>query len=292
MASSGVAGRGTGSDARGEKRPSSAAASGGPAGRATPACLRCAFWRHHHHHPASNLQAPTQLRVALLDSDPATHDFVRQTLKAHANGWTLDSRHDPDSLLAALAPTSRVMDHASTTTPHEPPTTHHVSRFTPHVFLMEPHWPGLPGLQHVRKLIARLPETRFVMFTACADSATIVESLMAGALGYLVKPVAAGNLIFTISEAAQGRATLSGQAQGSLIELVCRMGGARRSSTLSWRECEVMLLLLKGATSKQISEQLGIHDGTVNRHLHDIYHKLGMHRKADALRKFVFAGGG
>jgi DNA-binding NarL/FixJ family response regulator len=91
---------------------------------------------------------------------------------------------------------------------------------------MEPHWPGLPGLQHVRKLIARLPETRFVMFTACADSATIVESLMAGALGYLVKPVAAGNLIFTISEAAQGRATLSGQAQGSLIELVCRMGGA------------------------------------------------------------------
>jgi DNA-binding NarL/FixJ family response regulator len=129
------------------------------------------------------------------------------------------------------------------------------------------------------------------MFTACADYDTIVESLMVGALGYLVKPVAPGHLLHTLSEAAQGRPALSGPAQGSLIDFVCRLGAARRSSSLSWRECEVMLLLLKGASSKQISEKLGIEEGTVNRHLHDIYHRLGVHRKADALRRFVGGGG-
>jgi DNA-binding NarL/FixJ family response regulator len=136
----------------------------------------------------------------------------------------------------------------------------------PDVVLMEAQWPGLPGLQHVRMISTRLPEPRLVMFTVCADFDTIVESLMAGVLGYLVKPVAAGNLVYALSEAAQGRATLSGQAQDALIDFACRVGGARRSSSLSWRECEVMLLLLKGASSKQISEKLGIHVGTVNRH--------------------------
>jgi DNA-binding NarL/FixJ family response regulator len=106
-------------------------------------------------------------------------------------------------------------------------------------------------------------------------------------LGYLVKLAAAGNLVYTLSEAAQGCATLSGQAQDGVIDFVCRAGAARRSSNLSWRECEVMLLLLKGVSSKQISDKLGIHDGTVNRHSHDIYRKLGMHQKADALRRFV-----
>jgi DNA-binding NarL/FixJ family response regulator len=159
----------------------------------------------------------------------------------------------------------------------------------PDVVLPEAQWPGLSCIDHGCRLIARLPEPRLVMLTACADNDTIVESLTAGALGYLVKPLAPGHLLYTLSEAAQGRATLSGQAQDALIDFAWRVGAARRSSNLSWRGCEVMLLLLKGASSKQISEKLGIHDGTVSRHLHDIYHKLGVHRKADALSKFVAA---
>jgi DNA-binding NarL/FixJ family response regulator len=48
-----------------------------------------------------------------------------------------------------------------------------------------------------------------------------------------------------------------------------------------------MLLLLNGASSKEISEKLGIHDGTVNRHVHNIYHNVGVHRETDTLRSFV-----
>jgi hypothetical protein len=130
-----TAGKGCGSEATGEKWRRSARRR--PHARATPRCFRCAFWRHYHHHPASILRPPTLLRVALVDSEPRAHEFVRQTFKAHANGWTLDSYCSPDSLLAALDRSSRLTPHAS--------------RVPPHVVLIEPHWPDLPGLQHVRR---------------------------------------------------------------------------------------------------------------------------------------------
>jgi two-component system, NarL family, response regulator LiaR len=249
-----------------------------------PPCLRCAFWQHFHHHPAAEVPRSGPLRVALVDSDPAAHEFVRETFKAHAKGWTLDSYHHPDSLLAALDPASRITSHASLLT-------HHVSRFIPTVILMEPHWLGHADFHHARELIARHTELRLVMFSARADSETIVESLMVGALGYLVKPLTPGSLLYTISEVAEGRVALGGQAQSILVDFARRRGIAQQSRNLTWRECEVMMLLLQGQCCKDISTKLKIHEGTVNRHLHDIYRKLRVHQKADAIRKFVGGGG-
>ena len=276
MAGSGVAGRGSGSDATGEKRSGGAAASGGPAGHATSACFRCAFWQHHHHHPASNLQAPTQLRVALVDSDPVAHEFVRQTLKAHAKGWTLDTHRSPDSLLAALDLSSRIR--------------HHASPVTPHVVLMEVWWPGLSGIDFIRRLTARLCEPRLVIFTACADDDTIVESVAAGALGYLIKPTTPAYLVAAVSEAAQGRSALCSQAQDAVVNCIRRIGASKRCKTLSWREREVMLLLVNGASSSDIARKLFIEEGTVHRHRHNIFKRLNVHSIAQARR--IFAGGG
>jgi hypothetical protein len=106
MRSTGMAGQGYSSQPTGEKRPRNAPASGGPGTRAASACLGCAFWQHFDQHPDSIPRLPIRLRVALVDSDPGAHDFVRQTLKAHAKGWTLDSHRNPNSLLAALGATS------------------------------------------------------------------------------------------------------------------------------------------------------------------------------------------
>lgn len=302
-----MAGRGSGSEATGEKCPRSTAASGGPGGRAASACLRCALWQQFDQHPDSIPRLPTRLRVALVDSDPGAHDFVRQTLKAHAKGWTLDSYRSPDSLLATLDCSSATQHSAprqhstsaaipqANTLPDQPSTLPTMNRRVdavpshapPDIVLMEAQWPGLAGLQHVRKLIARLPHQRTLMFTACADMGTIIASLMAGAVGYLTKPVAPGYLAYSISEAAQGRAVLGGKAQALLIDFACSVGGSRTFRTLSSREREVMLFLLKGARYKDVSTGLGIHEGTVHRHVHDIYRKFGVHTKKDVLLKLV-----
>ena len=157
---------------------------------------------------------------------------------------------------------------------------------------MEAWLPGLSGIDCARRLTARLPNARIVMFTACSDHDTIVESVMAGALGYLIKPVAPGYLVWAVAEAAQARPVLCSEAQAALIGFVCRVDQTRHSKTLSWREREVMLLVMNGATYKDISKELGIEEGTVHRHLHDIYRKLGVHGKDEARRKSARGGGG
>lgn len=290
MRSTGMAGRGSGSEATGEKCPRSAAAGDRPATRPAPACLRCAFWQHFDQHPASIPRLPTRLRVALVDSDPGAHDFVHQTLKAHAKGWTLDSHLSPDSLLAALDHPSAIPHFQPSTPPTidpDQPSTLQTINSHPEVVLMEARWPGLPGLQYVRTLIARLTEPRVVIFTSCAQAPTIVESLTAGALGCLIKPAAPGHLVYAISEAARHRRVLCDRAQAALIDFACNVGADQRFSTLTCREREVMLRLRADSTCEQIATALGISQGTVRRHLHDIYDKLRVHSKAAALAKFV-----
>ena len=113
MGSSETAGEGCKSQPTREKCPCSVPATGGPGTRAASACLRCAFWQHFDQHPDSIPQLPARLRVALVNSDPGAHEFVREALKAHAKAWTLDTHRSPDSLLAALDISSRITCHAA-----------------------------------------------------------------------------------------------------------------------------------------------------------------------------------
>ena len=154
---------------------------------------------------------------------------------------------------------------------------------------MEVRWPGLSGIDFVHTLAARLCEPRLVIFTACADYDTIVESVAAGALGYLIKPTIPGYLVAAVREAAQGRSLLCGQAQDAVTNLIRRIGASKRCRTLSWREREVMLLLTNGVSSSDIARKLCIDVGTVRRHLHNIFTKLRVHSQDDARRRF--AGG-
>ena len=212
----------------------------------------------------------------------ATPNGGQATHTAPPCGLRAPLRHSPrhstlnQSLPRSKIPTRRDIPHS------QPP---------PDVVLLEAELPGLSGLKCARRLIARLPSARIVMFTACTDHDTILESIMAGALDYLTKPVAPGYLVWAVSEAARGRSVLSGEAQAAVVDYIHRISASGKGATLSWREREVMLLLMKGATYKEISKELGIEEGTVHRHLHDIYKKLGVHRKDEARREFAGGGG-
>ena len=170
---------------------------------------------------------------------------------------------------------------------------HHVdttdAHASPDVVLLEAWFPALSGIDCARRLTARLPKARIVMFTACSDHDTVVESLMAGAWGYLTKPVAPACLVWAVSEAAQGHPVLCGEAQAAVMDYLRLLGSTSRSKTLSWRERQVMLLLMRGATYKETANELGISEGTIHRHLHAIYKKLRVHGRDEARRKF--AGG-
>jgi DNA-binding NarL/FixJ family response regulator len=220
-----------------------------------------------------------------VGSDEGVHDFVWKAFEAHANGWTLDSHATLHSGLRAPGCALPTPHSSQSKTPASRDIAH--PRTRPDVILLEAQLPGLSGIVCARRLTARLPNARIVMFTACSDHDTIVESVMAGALGYLIKPVTPEYLVWAVSEAAQGRRVLCGEAQGAAVDYIRRSGATGRSKRLSWREREVMLRLMNGAPNKDLATELGIGEGTLHKHLDNIYKKLGVHGKDDARRKFM-----
>lgn len=290
MARSGMAAEGSSLGPRREKRPDTAAVGGQaghraevmPAQTPIPKLFACP------NYSTLNTQLPAQLRVALVDSDQGAHTFVRNAFEAHGNGWVLESHLTAHSLLGSVG--------CVRATPHAPQgqiRMHHETAqrtVLPDVMLMEIRLPGLSGIECLRRVRARRPSARILLFTACSDPETIIESVAAGASGYLIKPVEAEQLVSAVREAAQDRLVFCGGAQVALVHLIQRMGAAKRCMTLSCREREVMLLLVNGATNKDLARQLGIGEGTAHWHVSEIFRKMHVHSREEARRKFV--GGG
>jgi NarL family two-component system response regulator LiaR len=219
-----------------------------------------------------------------VDDDPSAHEFVRHVFSEHASGWTLDSHRSLDSLLAALEREPLAEDLSTDNYPnYQLPAPHG----PPDIVLMEVEWPRLSPTDSLRRLMARLPDPRIVIFTRRCDHDTVMGSLLAGAAGYLLKPVAPACLIRVVSEAAEGRPVLCGAAQGAVVGYFHRLGATTRCKTLSWREREVMLHALNGTPNKHLATALGIKEGTLHTHWDNIFKKLEVHSKDEARRKFM-----
>ena len=218
-----------------------------------------------------------------MDSDRSVHEFVRQAFEKHAPGWTLDAWLDPDSALRDLGclepPPAK---------PAEPPCPNAKhARGTPDVLLFETQWPDLSGFERLRTVATRLPESVVVAFTANSEDTAIIESLAAGALGYVIKPVAPSCLLCAINRVVQGQPFLCSQAQGALVRLLRRTAAGNGCQKLTWREREVMLGALDGAPNKELAARLGIKASTLHKHFDTIYRKLHVNSKDEARRKFV-----
>jgi len=309
MAESEMAGQARGLGPTREKRPSTATPSGGRATDTAPPCDLGVLLGEPSSGSTLNHQLPTRLRVALVHSDQSVHLFTRKAFEAHAKGWTLESHLTPESAFSALrfmpasshsapgkVPTCRDVPHMHgppdelLTLPsndHHPDAPH--SHAAPDVVLMEARLPGLSGIDFARRLMNRLPGMRIVMLITCANHNTIVESLMAGACGCLIKP-APEYLVWAISQVAKGQHILCGEAQAAVMDYLRSLGATCGCKQLSWREREIMLRIMDGTPNKDIAAELGISEGTIHWHLDIIFKKLRVHGKDEARRRFM--GGG
>jgi DNA-binding response OmpR family regulator len=165
---------------------------GGRMGHTGPACELCGPSPQLLSGAAAKHQLPARLRVAHVDDDPSAHEFVRHVFSEHASGWTLDSHRSLDSLLAALEREPLAEDLSTDNYPnYQLPAPHG----PPDIVLMEVEWPRLSPSDSLRRLMARLPDPRIVIFTRRCDHDTVMGSLLAGAAGYLLKPAAPACLI-------------------------------------------------------------------------------------------------
>jgi DNA-binding NarL/FixJ family response regulator len=162
----------------------------------------------------------------------------------------------------------------------------------PNVVLMDINLPGMNGTACVKQLAPLLPDTHFIMLTVFDDTEAVYQSLAAGAVGYLRKPMEPEQLLEAISDAQKGGAPMTSSIARRVIQVFRTPAADARDAvneTLAPREQEVLSLLSKGFLQKEIADKLNISFPTVRTFTARIYKKLHVHSRSQAVAKYLGA---
>jgi DNA-binding NarL/FixJ family response regulator len=161
----------------------------------------------------------------------------------------------------------------------------------PDVVLMDINLPKMDGVECVRQLKTQLPEAQFVMLTVYEDNNRLFKSLMAGACGYLLKRTSPAKLLAAIKDAYAGGSPMTPQIARRVVQHFQQVLQAESPATdlpkLSPRESEVLNQLAKGFRYKEIIDNLQISAGTLHVYIRNIYKKLHVHSRTEAVVKYL-----
>lgn len=157
----------------------------------------------------------------------------------------------------------------------------------PNVVVMDLLMPVLDGMSAIKAIRTELPETEVLAFTGVLASASVIEAIRAGAIGYLLKDTQAAELRTAIKAAAMGQMHLSPQASPYLLNAV-RL--PEPSDALTLREMDVLRLLAEGHSNKEIARILHLVEETVKSHVRHILAKLGVQSRTQAVLAAIRLG--
>jgi DNA-binding NarL/FixJ family response regulator len=169
------------------------------------------------------------------------------------------------------------------------------SELAPDVVIMDLNMPGLTGVETTRKLAGIAPLTRVVVLTISADDDDVMDAVMAGACGYLLKDSSIQELILGIGAAAAGESLISPQIAAKVLRrLRSQSSSVDAAETiraeLSDREIEVLKLIANGKDNAQIARELFISPKTVKNHISNILMKLQIENRIQAAVYAVRSG--
>lgn len=166
-----------------------------------------------------------------------------------------------------------------------------VAARVPDVALVDIGLPGMSGIEGVRRLKERSPALQILILTVFSDNDHIFEAICAGASGYLLKDTPPARLLDAIREVTGGGAPMSPEIARKVISAFRATVTPRDGETaLSERENAVLRLLAEGQSYKTAAAALGISPDTVRFHVRNIYDKLHVHSKSEAVLKAFRAG--
>jgi len=165
-----------------------------------------------------------------------------------------------------------------------------IPRHKPTVVLMDINLPKMSGIDCVRHLKGLLPGTHFIMLTVYEDADAIFKSLLAGAVGYLLKgrSGSSAQVLEAVRDATRGGSPLNSLIARKIVQHFHRQPAHLKTEhPLSIREREVLELLSKGLPYKEIADLLGVNIETVRKHCHNTYEKLQVSSRTEAVVKYL-----
>lgn len=153
------------------------------------------------------------------------------------------------------------------------------------VVLVDIHLPGKNGIDCVKVLKPRCLNTQFIMITSFEDSESVFKSLQAGATGYLTKNSSTEKILDSILEVHQGGSPMSSHIARKIVGSFYAFEVNAELEKLSAREKEILELLSEGFRYKEIAAKLFVSTETVRTHIRNIYLKLQVNSRTEALNK-------
>lgn len=160
----------------------------------------------------------------------------------------------------------------------------------PDVVLMDLQLPSMSGVQTTAELVRLDPAIRVLMFSSSGEDADVLAAAKAGARGYLVKSAAAEEMVAAVRRTAAGEAVFSPGLAALVLGEYQRMSSGPAAPELTDRETEILRLVAKGLTARQIAERLVVSHRTVQNHVQNTLRKLQLHNRVELTRWAIERG--
>lgn len=219
------------------------------------------------------MSEPHEIKVMVVDDHPMWRDAVARDLAAAGFDVVATAGDGPEAVRRAHA-------------------------VTPHVLVLDLNLPGMPGVQVCKELVGANPALRVLVLSASGEHADVLEAVKSGATGYLLKSAGAQELIDAVRRTAAGDPVftpgLAGLVLGEYRRLATDPPPAAsdepKAPQLTDRETEVLRLVAKGLSYKQIAERLVISHRTVQNHVQNTLGKLQLHNRVELVRYAIERG--
>ena len=164
-----------------------------------------------------------------------------------------------------------------------------ISQTKPDVILMDIEMPGINGIEAVAMIKEEFPDMKILMETIFDDDEKIFNSICAGAEGYILKHTSPAEILQAIEEIHEGGSPMTPSIANRVLKMVKQRPetGSKESFDLTDREKEILTCLVKGMSYKMVADACFISIETVNVHIKNIYKKLQVHSKSEAVAKAI-----
>ena len=156
-------------------------------------------------------------------------------------------------------------------------------RLKPDLMLLDIRLPDGSGIDAARDILSACPDTRILFLTSYADDHTVLEAILSGAQGYLLKDIASVELIRAIRSVSAGETLMDSRLTRQTLHWVKNLSTDQRQArraVLSPQEQRILPLVAQGLTNKEIADQLQLSDKTIKNYLANVYSKLQVGRRS------------